>query len=586
MQVTMRHIIYIELIFLLLTTTVASCTHHAHNRLALADTLMWTNPDSSLAILSHINNDSLTSDEDRAYHALLLTQAQFRCNGNCSSDSLINFALDYYSDNHNREHYTRSLIYKGAYYEFNTNQPVEAIKCYKQAEENADTTDFRNLAQLNMRMGVIYYNNYVGKNFDLLRFKKSLYYYSLLNNASSIMLCHSYIGNIYRFTNQDSARYHLTQALIIAQEIGDSCEVSEIYTSFSKSYLQDNDFKKALLYAKKGMNNCGNSAAKDLCFYNLARAYSGLGMTDSAMFYLSKTSDTHNQQLQDNRYLALRDYYSAIGNHEQFKKFNALYLTLSDSLESNRNIAKLADADNEHRQLYINQNKKDVTLAKRQSAFIIIVIFALALVAFILLLHQYQSKTKLLYSKTDELQRLLKSQNENGKSQINEILSELRESSTQLKNTKENLKETYMQYASLTGLLTAHINVMQILTDASQTQTKDVFYKTFIATVKAYKNNDNLYNNISRYINDHYGNLITDLCKKYPSLNDEEIKIIKLVALGFSYIDVAVLFDKKPNAMSTKFTRIARKIGANESLAKHINRLKKERRKSSSLNSL
>ena len=99
MQVTMRHIIYIELIFLLLTTTVASCTHHAHKRLALADTLMWTNPDSSLAILSHINNDSLTSDEDRAYHALLLTQAQFRCNGNCSSDSLINFALDYYSDN-------------------------------------------------------------------------------------------------------------------------------------------------------------------------------------------------------------------------------------------------------------------------------------------------------------------------------------------------------------------------------------------------------------------------------------------------------------------------------------------------------
>ena len=585
MQVTMRHIIYIELIFLLLTTTVASCTHHAHRRLVLADTLMWTAPDSSLAILSHINNDSLTSDEDRAYHALLLTQAQFRCNIPLTSDTLISKAVDYYSDNHNREHYTRALLYKGGAYE-DMGEPVEAIKWYKQAEDNADSTDYRNLAQLNMRMGVIYYNNYVGKNFDLLRFKKSLYYYSLLNNASSIMLCHSFIGNIYRFTNQDSARNHLAQALIIAQEIGDSCEASEIYTSFSKSYLQDNDFKKALLYAKKGMNNCSNSATKDLCFYNLARAYSGLGMTDSAMFYLSKTSDTHNQQLQDNRYLALRDYYSAIGNHEQFKKFNALYLTLSDSLESNRNIAKLADADNEHRQLYINQNKKDVTLAKRQSAFIIIVIFALALVAFILLLYRHRTKTKSLYSKTDELQLLLRSQREKEKYQINEILSELRESSTQLKNTKEDLKETYMQYASLTGLLTAHINVMQILTDASQTQTKDVFYKTFIATVKAYKDNDNLYNNISRYINDHYGNLITDLCKKYPSLNDEEIKIIKLVALGFSYIDVAVLFDKKPNAMSTKFTRIARKIGANESLAKHINRLKKERRKSSSLNSL
>ena len=124
MQVTMRHIIYIELIFLLLTTTVASCTHHAHNRLALADTLMWTNPDSSLAILSHINNDSLTSDEDRAYHALLLTQAQFRCNIPLTSDTLISKAVDYYSDNHNREHYTRALLYKGGAYE-DMGEPVE-----------------------------------------------------------------------------------------------------------------------------------------------------------------------------------------------------------------------------------------------------------------------------------------------------------------------------------------------------------------------------------------------------------------------------------------------------------------------------
>ena len=581
----MYKLIYTSFSFILLTVLVAGCSHTADRRLALADTLMWTRPDSSLAILSHINNDSLTSDEDKAYHALLLTQAQFRCNIHLTSDTLISKAVDYYSDNHNREHYTRALLYKGGAHE-DMNNPVEAMKYYKLAEENADTTDYRNLAQLNMRMGVIYYNNYVGKNFDLLRFKKSLHYYSLLNNPSSIMLCHSYIGNIYRFTNQDSARYHLTQALIIAQEIGDSCEVSEIYNSLSKSYLEDNDFKMALFYAKKGVSNCGNSAARDLCFYNLSRAYSGLGMTDSAMFYLSKTDDTHNQQLQDNRYLALRDYYSAIGNHEQFKRFNALYLTLSDSLESNHNIAKLADADNEHRQLYINQNKKEAIDVKKKSAFIIIVVIAIALVTFILLLYRHRTKTKSLYYKTDELQLLLRSQREKEKYQINEILSELKESYCQLKSTKENLKETNKQYASLTGLLSAHINVMQILTDASQTQTKDVFYKTFIATVKAYKNNDNLYNNISRYINDHYGNLIADLCKKYPSLNDEEIKIIKLVALGFSYIDVAVLFDKKPNAMSTKFTRIARKIGANESLAKHINRLKKERRKSSSLNSI
>ena len=176
----MRKIIYI--LFIILTLSfVMSCGRSVDKRLVLADTLMWTRPDSSLTILESINRDSLQGEENLAYHALLLTQAQFRCNGNCSSDTLINFALDFYSDNHNQEHYTRSLIYKGSYYEERGN-PIEAIKWYKQAEDNADTTDYRNLAQINMRMGMLYFNNYATNNLDLNKFKMAAHYYELLGD--------------------------------------------------------------------------------------------------------------------------------------------------------------------------------------------------------------------------------------------------------------------------------------------------------------------------------------------------------------------------------------------------------------------
>ena len=130
------------------------CGHSVDERLVLADSLMWTAPDSSLAILNAIDRDSLGDDENLAYHALLLTQAQFRCNIPLTSDTLISTAVDYYSDNHNLEHYTRALLYKGGAYE-DMGNPVEAIKWYKKAEDNADTTDYRNLAQINMRMGKI-----------------------------------------------------------------------------------------------------------------------------------------------------------------------------------------------------------------------------------------------------------------------------------------------------------------------------------------------------------------------------------------------------------------------------------------------
>ncbi len=159
-SIIMKKLLYISLLAILLSAAI-SCNRSVDKRLVLADSLMWVNPDSSLAILTAINRDSLQGDENQAYYALLFTQAQFRCNGNCSSDSLINFALDYYSDNHNQEHYTRSLIYKGSYYEERDN-PVEAIKWYKQAEDNADTTDYRNLAQINMRLGVLYYKREFG----------------------------------------------------------------------------------------------------------------------------------------------------------------------------------------------------------------------------------------------------------------------------------------------------------------------------------------------------------------------------------------------------------------------------------------
>ncbi|MBO4723447.1 MAG: tetratricopeptide repeat protein, partial [Muribaculaceae bacterium] len=97
----MRKLLYISFVYLLVTV-VMSCSRGVDKRLVLADTLMWTNPDSSLAILEKIDSKSLKGKENQAYYALLLTQAQFRCNIPLTSDTLISKAVDYYSDNHNR----------------------------------------------------------------------------------------------------------------------------------------------------------------------------------------------------------------------------------------------------------------------------------------------------------------------------------------------------------------------------------------------------------------------------------------------------------------------------------------------------
>ena len=193
------------------------CGRSVDERLVLADSLMWTAPDSSLAILNAIDRDSLGDDENLAYHALLLTQAQFRCMGSCTSDTLINSALEHYINNHNREHYTRALLYKGAYYEVHDN-PVEAIRWYKRAEDNADTTDYRNLAQINLRMGKIYNNSYITTGEDISKFKKALYYYRKLRQRELELLCLLYIGEKMRVSSDPKTVEYLLQAKDLYQD--------------------------------------------------------------------------------------------------------------------------------------------------------------------------------------------------------------------------------------------------------------------------------------------------------------------------------------------------------------------------------
>ena len=245
-SIIMKKLLYISLLAILLSAAM-SCGRSVDKRLVLADTLMWTRPDSSLTILESINRDSLQGEENLAYHALLLTQAQFRCNGNCTSDSLINIALDYYSDNHNRELYTRSLLYKGSFYEVHDN-PIEAIKCYKQAEDNADSTDYRNLAQINFRMGMLYFKNYASNNLDLNKFKMAAHYYEIVRDKKMTMAALEYCGNVLRITDINEARKCYDKALSTARELKDTTSIYSIDVNYALMYIEDSLYSHAKKY--------------------------------------------------------------------------------------------------------------------------------------------------------------------------------------------------------------------------------------------------------------------------------------------------------------------------------------------------
>ncbi len=68
------------------------------SRLLRADSLMWSRPDSALALIDSIDESTLRGNDDRALRALLLTQARHKNNIFETDDSLIQTAVKYYDD--------------------------------------------------------------------------------------------------------------------------------------------------------------------------------------------------------------------------------------------------------------------------------------------------------------------------------------------------------------------------------------------------------------------------------------------------------------------------------------------------------
>ncbi|MBQ3325362.1 MAG: hypothetical protein IJG81_11060 [Muribaculaceae bacterium] len=488
------------------------CSRGVDHRLVLADTLMWTRPDSSLAILEAINRDSLQGEENQAYYALLLTQAQFRCNIPLTSDTLISKAVDYYSDNHNREHYTRSLLYKGGAFE-DMNRPVDAMRYYKQAEENADTTDYRNLAQLNMRMGMLYYNNYASNNLDLEKFEKALYYYEMVNDKYNVMRSLLMSGNVLRISNSKKANKYYDKAQTLATELKDTFNLYSIYVNKSILFLNDTSYQES----KDNMIKAFALSPQFIENYHyslLSQAYARLGLVDSAVFYLYK-DDIRAFTPYDSlmRYKALKDISIAKGDYSKANQYDRIYYHLSDSLEHNNNKYSLTKFENEFNSDKLADKSKSV-FTLNQIIFYLIALFTITLIALII----YHKRKK-----KDYLKLISDLRNENF-SRYAELMNSLAEFDDDFSQTISLKLKAFEQIMS--GAYNEQLDYLSTETAHKITPIPDSDKK--------------FWNGLLSYLNYKYDGVMDRIIKEYPMLTKADINFIGLMCCGFSDAAIAV----------------------------------------------
>ena len=290
-------------------------------RLVAADSLLASDPDSALALVEALAPDSLSTEGDRAYRDLLLTQARYKCYITATSDSDINRALDYYrAHDSEQEKLTRANIYKGAVME-ELGHPDNAMFYYKHAESTADPDDYFNLGYVNLKIAELYMDQLSQDSIAVQRLKESITYFGLINDTTYLISSLGSLGSFYGTIAPDSAIIYLDQAITLSKQYNPSLQYSHKST-LAGIYFYQNDFASAKELAidilKNGVDYCNQTQF----YYYAALSYIKMGYVDSAKSVLRIIPSPLDAVDSMNYYNTFAEIANAENNYEVYKEYN------------------------------------------------------------------------------------------------------------------------------------------------------------------------------------------------------------------------------------------------------------------------
>lgn len=258
-------------------------------RLVQADSLMWSTPDSALAVLSAL--DTLRGAADSAYRDLLLTQARYKTYQDitASDDSAITRALHWYrAHSDEREKLTRATLYKGAVME-ELDHIDSAMIYYKTAESTAAPGDYTNLGYSKMRIASLYQKQHSPNDAAIARIKDAISCFEHINDTTFLISCYGTLGAISGTQYPDSAKYYLNRAIHMAQLF----DPAQQYTFKSKLagiyYYHYQDYPRANRLAMDVLRNGSEYCLEYQFYYYATMTYLKMGLIDSAKYVLENT---------------------------------------------------------------------------------------------------------------------------------------------------------------------------------------------------------------------------------------------------------------------------------------------------------
>jgi len=280
------------LLISLLAIFLSACTSRNGGKLlAQADSLMQERPDSALHLLQDIPENSLKTEADRAYYALLLTQARDKNYITQANDSLIQMAARYYDTHKDAAMQARAYYLWGSFYRDKNDFP-KAIDKYTIAlshiNDRPESAELK--TSLYSNLGYLYYTQGLNAEADSIYQRAELLAES---QKDTVSLCYalSQRGMISLEQGQTyypKAEQQMQQALSVGKAFSDSTILTPVYHSLSMLYSLMPKPRQALQYARLNYFNLKDTLHCYRTFLLLGNAYFLNGQYDSADICLQK----------------------------------------------------------------------------------------------------------------------------------------------------------------------------------------------------------------------------------------------------------------------------------------------------------
>lgn len=497
------------------------------DELNTAERMMEQSPDSALLVLQNIQSIRLLSPANKAFYALLMSQALDKNNILVESDSLISIATKYYNQKEPEKAGT-AWFYDSRCARNRDDAETQAISLLKAQEYAESTTNYKLRALIYSDKADMYQSQ--NEMDSCIKYnKKGLAAFQMAKDEYNSSLSSLSIGYAYMsISNTDSAEKYLFYSESLAFKLNDTILISTIYKAMGNLAIHQTDYKKAIHYYHLApitrVDKYDNNK-----WYLLGQIFNKSNQLDSAKYYMQKIKSS--EEFPDDYYKIWKSIYKKEGNFEKSLYFSEKITRLRDSVHNHSLKKSFAGMEKKYHFEHLSvQNKNLVIQNNQRGIFVLVALLMISLGVILFMGWNFKNKKEQL--------RIQEELNEKKKKLIETVTenNELLQRQTRMQYILLQNVEHYRKQ-SVKGNFVSKAELKSTNPPVTQMQEEIIIHV------------DAIYNNISKR-----------LMESFPELSPREVLICCMLIANFDTGMIATILDVKLESINIYRSRLRKKM--------------------------